>query len=64
MRYVVKYHPNSGEWLVFDMGENFELMSVHATEAEAIASATHFEEAAARRRRYARPAPAPLQEAA
>lgn len=64
MRYVVKFHSNSGEWLVFDMGENFELMSVHASEADAIASATHFEEAAARRRRYSRSAPALLQEAA
>ena len=64
MRYVVKFHPNSGEWLVFDMGENFELMAVHACEADAIAQASRFEEAAARRSRYARTAPAPLQEAA
>jgi hypothetical protein len=64
MRYVVKFHSNSGEWLVFDMGENFELMSVFACEADAIAAATRFEEAAARKRRYARTAPAPLQEAA
>ena len=63
MRYIVKYHANSSEWLVFDMGGNFELMGVYASEDLALQQAARLEETSTRRQRYSRTA-MPLQEAA
>ena len=44
MRYAVKYHDVTGEWLVFDMGEGFELVGMHADEQDAIDHAMKLEE--------------------
>jgi len=54
MRYVIKYHQMSGEWLVFDMGDDLELVGMFKSEKEATDHANRLEEAAQRRRRWAR----------
>jgi hypothetical protein len=54
MRYIVKYHQISGDWLVFDMGDDLELVGMYKSEQEATDHATRLEEAAQRRRRWAR----------
>lgn len=54
MRYVVKFHQHSGEWLVFDMGEDLELIGMFRTKDEATAAANRLEERAQRRQRWAR----------
>ena len=28
MRYEIKYHDISGDWLIFDMGDSFELVGI------------------------------------
>lgn len=54
MRFVVKFHQTSGEWLVFDMGDDLELIGMFRTKDEAVAQAQRLEERAARRQRWAR----------
>ena len=44
MRYAVKYHDVTGEWLVFDMGDGFELVGMHSDEQDAIHHAMKLEE--------------------
>ena len=44
MRYAVKYHDVTGEWLVFDIGDGFELVGMHADEQDAIHHAMKLEE--------------------
>ena len=41
MRYAVKY---TGDWLVFDVGDGFELVGVHSDEQDAINHAMKLEE--------------------
>ena len=36
MKYKIKYHDISGDWLVFDMGESFELVGIHGSENDAV----------------------------
>ena len=54
MRYLVKYHQLSGEWLVFDMGDDLELVGMFQSEAEATEQANRLEARAQRRQRWAR----------
>jgi hypothetical protein len=54
MRYVVKFHQTSGEWLVFDMGDDLELIGMFRSKDEATAAAKRLEERAQRRQRWAR----------
>ena len=52
MRYAVKYHDVTGEWLVFDMGDGFELVGMHADEQDAIHHAMTLEERTRRRAQW------------
>jgi len=52
MRYAVKFHEVTGEWLVFDMGDSFELVGMHAEEQEAIYHAMKLEERSRRRAQW------------
>ena len=61
MRYAVKYHDVTGEWLVFDMGDGFELVGMHADEQDAIHHAMKLEE---RTRRRAQWSSGPIPQAA
>jgi hypothetical protein len=54
MRYVVKFHEQSGEWLLFDMGEALELVGMFASKEEAVAQASRLEDRAQRRQRWHR----------
>ena len=54
MRYVVKFHEASGEWLVFDVGDDLQLVGMFASEDEATGQARRLEDAAERRQRWAR----------
>ncbi|NQV54661.1 MAG: hypothetical protein HQ503_02280 [Rhodospirillales bacterium] len=60
MRYAVKYHEVTGEWLVFDIGEGFELVGMHPSEDEAMVQAMKLEERSHRRAKWAT---APMAEA-
>ena len=35
MNYAIQYHNISGDWLIFDVGDGFELVGIHRTEKEA-----------------------------
>ena len=35
MKYEIKYHDISGDWLIFDMGESFELIGIFGSEQDA-----------------------------
>ena len=52
MRYAVKYHDVTGEWLVFDIGDGFELVGMHADEQDAIHYAMKLEERTRRRAQW------------
>lgn len=54
MRYIVKFHKDSREWLLFDMGDNLELIGMFKSQDEASAQAARLEERASRRQRYTR----------
>ena len=54
MRYIIKHHQLSGEWLVFDMGDDLELVGMFASETEAMDQANRLEAAAERRLRWSR----------
>ena len=52
MRFAVKYHDVTGEWLGFDMGDGFELVGMHADELDAIHHAMKLEERTRRRAQW------------
>ena len=54
MRYIVKFHKDSREWLLFDMGDDLELIGMFKSKDEATAQAQRLEERASRRQRYTR----------
>lgn len=54
MRYVVKFHELSGEWLVFDVGDDLELIGMFQSKADAMAQVERLEERAKRRQRWHR----------
>jgi hypothetical protein len=54
MRYIVKFHKESREWLLFDMGDDLELIGMFKNKDEATMQAERLEERASRRQRYTR----------
>lgn len=54
MRYIVKFHKESREWLLFDMGDDLELIGMFKSKEEATVQAERLEERASRRQRYTR----------
>lgn len=54
MRYIVKFHKDSGEWLLFDMGDDLELIGMFPSKDEAMMQAQRLEERATRRQRWHR----------
>ena len=54
MRYIVKFHKDSGEWLLFDMGNDLELIGMFPSKDEAVVQAQRLEERAMRRQRWHR----------
>ena len=43
MNYAIQYHEISGDWLIFDISDGFELVGIHSTEKEAKRHATQLE---------------------
>mgnify|MGYP001160140606 FL=1 len=35
MNYEIIYNETSGDWLIFDVGESFELLSIHGSKEDA-----------------------------
>lgn len=54
MRYIVKFHKESREWLLFDMGDDLELIGMFKSKEEATLQAERLEERASRRQRWHR----------
>ncbi len=61
MSYAVRYHEISGDWMVFDVGEKFELIGMFATEQDASLHIEVLEKRAEKISRYSKPV---LQQAA
>ena len=54
MRYAIKFHEISGEWLVFDIGDGFELVGMHASEDDAVYQAMRLEESSRKRTQWSK----------
>ena len=54
MNYAIQYHETSREWLIFDIGEGFELVGVHSTEKDAERHAARLEKAFAKHAQWTR----------
>lgn len=52
MRYTVRYHEVTGDWLVFDIFDTIELVSMHASEADAKLHAKTLEQTWQRKQAY------------
>ena len=54
MSYAVRYHEISGDWMVFDVGERFELIGMFPTEHDAADHVASLEERAKKISRYSK----------
>lgn len=54
MNYAIQYHKISGDWLIFDISDGFELVGIHSTEKEAKRHTTQLERALAKRAQWNR----------
>ena len=61
MKYEIKYHDISGDWLIFDMGDSFELIGIHGNEQDAKLHVAQLQEKYEKRARWAKDV---IQEAA
>ena len=52
MNYVIKYHDISGDWLIFDMNDGFELVGIHGTEKDAKRHAKQLQQDSDKRARW------------
>ncbi len=52
MRYNVRYHDISNQWLVYDFADGIEVVGVHALREDAIDEAMRLEKRARKHRRY------------
>ena len=44
MKYEIKYHDISGDWLIFGMGESFELVGIFCSEKDAKQHVRHLQQ--------------------
>ena len=56
MNYAIQYHDVSGDWLIFDIGDGFELVGIHNTEKEAKRHTDQLEKTFAKRAQWSREA--------
>ena len=61
MNYAIQYHDISGDWLIFNICDGFELVGIHSTEKDAKQHAYQLEEAHAKRAQWVKE---PMYEAA
>ena len=55
MNYAIRHDKISGDWMVFNVGESFELESMHKCKSTALSHVKYLEEKAKKRARYIRP---------
>lgn len=53
MRYNVRYHDTSSQWLVYDFADGIQVVGVHALREDALDQAMKLEKRARKHRRYA-----------
>ena len=56
MNYAIQYHDISGDWLIFDIDDGFELVGIHSTEKDAKRHTNQLEKAFAKRAQWSREA--------
>jgi hypothetical protein len=56
MRYAIRYHEISSDWMVFNVGDGFELVDIHTSEEDAVDQVKDLEKRASKRARYFNPA--------
>lgn len=61
MKYAIRYHKLSREWLIFNIDDQFELIGMHRTEKEAVSHVKGLEERDRKRDQFSR---RPLEHAA
>ena len=54
MNHAIQYHEFSGDWLIFNISDGFELVSINNTEKDAKRHATQLERAFAKRALWTR----------
>ena len=54
MNYAIQYHEISGDWLIFDISDGFELVGIHSTKKDAKRHTTQLEKAFAKRAQWNR----------
>lgn len=55
MKYAIRYHKLSREWLIFNIDDQFELVGMHRTEDEAVLHVMKLEERDRKRDQFTRP---------
>ena len=56
MRYAIRYHEISSDWMVFNVGDGFELVGMHDSEKAAVNQVKDLEKRASKFARYHNPA--------
>jgi hypothetical protein len=56
MVYAIRYHEISGDWMVFNVGDEFELVGMHVSEEDAVDQVNDLEKRATKLARYSKPA--------
>ena len=52
MRYAIRYHEISSDWMVFNVGDGFELVGMHTSEEDAVDHVKDLERRASKTARY------------
>ena len=55
MNFAIRHDKASGDWLVFNVGESFELESIHKCKSTALSHVKHLDEKVKKRALYIRP---------
>ncbi|MBT3915895.1 MAG: hypothetical protein HN731_03905 [Rhodospirillaceae bacterium] len=56
MRYAIRYHEISSDWMVFNVGDGFELVGMHDSEEDAVEQVKDLEKRDAKLARFSNPA--------
>ena len=56
MRYAIRYHEISSDWMVFNVGDGFELVGMHTSEEDAVEQVKDLEKRDAKLARFSNPA--------
>ena len=54
MNYAIQYHDITGDWLIFDISDGFELVGIHSSEKDARHHTNQLERDFARRAQWTR----------